>query len=143
MVKATINDKELDFPDDIFYIKAHQWAKIDGKIITVGISSFAADQLGEITFVDVEGLEGATLSQDVDGAGDPIDCTVESQKAVGDIFSPLSGKVIEVNSDLMDEPEKINEDPYGAGWLFKIEASNLDAEKGNLSSATEYIGSIQ
>jgi glycine cleavage system H protein len=134
MVKATIGDKELDFPEDILYIKAHQWAKIEGNIVTVGISAFAQDQLGEITFVDVE---------DVDGAGDPVDCTVESQKGVGDIFAPVSGKVVEINGALFDAPETLNSDPYGAGWLFKIEASNLDAEKGNLLSAQNYIASIQ
>jgi len=142
MVKATINDKELDFPDDLLYSKAHQWAKIDGNIVSVGITSYAADQLGEITFVDVEGVEGAEVSQDVDGSGDPVDCTVESQKGVGDIFCPISGKVVEVNPDLMDEPEKVNENPYAA-WLFKVEASNLDAEKGNLISAADYVASIQ
>lgn len=143
MVKATINDKELDFPDNLLYSKAHQWLKIEGNIVTIGITSFAADQLGEITFVDVEGIEGADVSQDVDGSGDPVDCTVESQKGVGDIFSPVSGKVVEVNPDLMDEPEKVNEDPYGAAWLFKVEASNLDAEKGNLISAADYVASVQ
>jgi len=143
MVKATINDKELDFPDNLLYSKAHQWLKIEGNIVTVGITSFAADQLGEITFVDVEGIDGADVSQDVDGSGDPVDCTVESQKGVGDIFSPVSGKVVEVNPDLMDEPEKVNEDPYGAAWLFKVEASNLDAEKGNLISAADYVASVK
>ncbi len=143
MVKATINDKELDFPDNLLYSKAHQWLKIEGNIVTVGITAFAADQLGEITFVDVEGIDGADVSQDVDGSGDPVDCTVESQKGVGDIFSPVSGKVVEVNPDLMDEPEKVNEDPYGAAWLFKVEASNLDAEKGNLISAADYVASVK
>jgi glycine cleavage system H protein len=143
MVKATIGDKELDFPDGLLYSKAHQWVKIDGNIVTVGITSFAADQLGEITFVDVEGVEGAEISQDVDGSGDPLDCTVESQKGVGDIFAPISGKITKVNPTLMDEPEKVNEDPYGAAWLFKVEASNLNAEKGKLLSAADYIASIQ
>ena len=143
MVKATVGDKELDFPEDILYIKAHQWAKIEGNIVTVGISAFAQDQLGEITFVDVEAIEGAEVSQDVDGAGDPVDCTVESQKGVGDIFAPVSGKVVEINGALFDAPETLNSDPYGAGWLFKVEASNLDAEKGNLLSAQDYIASIQ
>ncbi|MBA7696227.1 Glycine cleavage system H protein [subsurface metagenome] len=89
----------------------------------------------------MEGLEGATLEQvKLDGdepSSDPIDCTVESSKAVGDIYSPVSGNVIEVNSDLMDEPEKINEDGFAA-WLFKIEPSNWDAEKGNLLDEGAY-----
>ena len=93
------------------------------------------------SFVDVEGLEGATLEQvQMDGdepSNDPIDCTVESSKAVGDIYSPISGNVIEVNSDLMDEPEKINEDSFAA-WLFKIEPSNFEGEKGNLMDEAAY-----
>ena len=120
--------------------KTHQW--FDPATKRVGLTAYAAEQLGEISFVDVEGIEGADLTQvEMSGdepASDPIDCTVESSKAVGDIYSPVSGNVTAVNSDLMDEPEKINEDPYGAGWLFEIEPSNLGAEKGNLLSMADY-----
>jgi len=119
--------------------KTHQW--FDDGTKMVGITPYAAEQLGEISFVDVEGLEDAELEQvKMDGdepSSDPIDCTVESSKAVGDIYSPVSGNVIEVNSDLMDEPEKINEDAFSA-WLFKIEPSNWDAEKGNLLDEAAY-----
>ncbi len=122
-----------------WFTKTHQW--FDDSTKMVGISPYAAEQLGEISFVDVEGLEGAELEQvKMDGdepSSDPIDCTVESSKAVGDIYSPVSGTVIEVNSDLMDEPEKINEDAYSA-WLFKIEPSNWNAEKGNLLDEGAY-----
>ncbi len=119
--------------------KTHQW--FDDATKMVGITPYAAEQLGEISFVDVEGLEGAELAQvTMDGdepTSDPIDCTVESSKAVGDIYSPVSGSVIEINSDLMDEPEKINEDAFAA-WLFKIEPSNWDTEKGNLIDEAAY-----
>jgi glycine cleavage system H protein len=119
--------------------KTHQW--FDDATKMVGITPYAAEQLGEISFVDVEGLEGAELEQvTMDGdepTSDPIDCTVESSKAVGDIYSPVSGSVIEINSDLMDEPEKINEDAFAA-WLFKIEPSKWDAEKGNLIDEAAY-----
>ncbi len=122
-----------------WFTKTHQW--FDDGTKMVGITPFAAEQLGEISFVDVEGLEGAELEQvKMDGdepSSDPIDCTVESSKAVGDIYSPVSGSVKEINSDLMDEPEKINEDAFTA-WLFKIEPSNWDAEKGNLLDETAY-----
>jgi len=122
-----------------WFSKTHQW--FDDATKMVGITPFAAEQLGEISFVDVEGLEGAELEQvKMDGdepTSDPIDCTVESSKAVGDIYSPVSGSVIEINSDLMDEPEKINEDAFAA-WLFKIEPSNWDAEKGNLLDEAAY-----
>ncbi|MCK4687480.1 MAG: glycine cleavage system protein H, partial [Candidatus Lokiarchaeota archaeon] len=123
-----------DVKEGFFYTKTHQWFDPGSK--KVGLTAYAAEQLGEISFVDVEGLEGAELTQ-VEMSGDeptsdPIDATVESSKAVGDIYSPVSGKVTNINNDLMDEPEKMNEDPYGAGWLYEIEPSNWDGEKGNL-----------
>ncbi len=122
-----------------YFTKTHQW--FDDGTKEVGLTPFAAEQLGEISFVDVEGLIDAELEQvkmsGDEPASDPIDCTVESSKAVGDIYSPVSGKVIEVNEDLMDEPEKINEDAFAA-WLFKIEPSNWDAEKGNLMDESAY-----
>ena len=122
-----------------WFTKTHQW--FDDGTKEVGITPYAADQLGEISFVDVEGLEGADLEQvTMDGdepTSDPIDCTVESSKAVGDIYSPVSGSVTEINTKLMDEPEKINEDAFTA-WLFKIEPSNWDADKGNLIDESAY-----
>ncbi|MHA1526958.1 MAG: glycine cleavage system protein H [Promethearchaeota archaeon] len=122
------------------FTKTHQWYNTDTK--KVGLSAYAAEQLGEISFVDLEGLADAELTQ-VEMSGDeptsdPIDATVESSKAVGDVYSPVSGAVKEINEALMDEPEKINEDPLGAGWLYVIEPSNLDAEKGNLLSEDDY-----
>ena len=122
------------------FTKTHQWYNTDTN--KVGLSAYAAEALGEISFVDLEGLADAELTQ-VEMSGDeptsdPIDATVESSKAVGDVYSPVSGTVKEINEALMDEPEKINEDPYGAGWLYVIEPSNFDAEKGNLLSADDY-----
>ena len=111
-----------------YFTKTHQW--FDDGTKEVGITPFAAEQLGEISFVDVEGLIDAELEQikmsGDEPASDPIDCTVESSKAVGDIYSPVSGKVIEVNEDAF------------AAWLFKIEQSNWDAEKGNLLDESAY-----
>lgn len=123
----------------IWYSKTHQWYNdADG---SVGLTAYAAEQLGEISFVDLEGLVDADVEQvKMDGdepASDPLDCTVESSKAVGDIYAPVSGKVTAINEDLMDEPEKINEDAMSA-WLFKIDASNLDAEKANLMDEAAY-----
>ncbi len=129
-----------DIKDGLYYTKTHQW--YDPNSGKVGISAFAAEQLGEISFVDVEPIEGEEVEQiKMDGddpTSDPLDATVESSKAVGDIYSPVSGKISGVNNDLIDNPEKINEDPYGEGWLFTIEASNFDDEKGNLLGANEY-----
>ncbi len=130
----------MDFPEKLLFVKTHQW--FDPASGKVGITAYAAEQLGEISFVDVEGLDGAELTQvEMSGnepASDPIDATVESSKAVGDVYSPVSGTVKEINSSLMDEPEKINADPYGDGWLFVIKPSNLDAEKANLLNASKY-----
>ena len=122
-----------------WFTKTHQW--FDDETLEVGITPYAAEQLGEISFVDLDALDGATLEQvkmegDEPGS-DPIDATVESSKAVGDVYSPVSGSVSAINSDLMDEPEKINEDAFSA-WLFKIEPSNWDAEKANLLSKADY-----
>jgi glycine cleavage system H protein len=122
-----------------WYTKTHQWYNDENG--EVGLSPYAAEQLGEISFVDVDALEGAELSQvTMDGdepSSDPIDATVESSKAVGDVYCPVSGTVSAVNSDLMDEPEKINENALTA-WLFKIDASNWDSEKGNLMDEASY-----
>ncbi|MFX0077180.1 MAG: glycine cleavage system protein H [Candidatus Hermodarchaeota archaeon] len=122
-----------------WYTKTHQWYNDENG--EVGITPYAAEQLGEISFVDVDALEGAELSQvTMDGdepSSDPIDATVESSKAVGDVYSPVSGTVSAVNSDLMDEPEKINENALTA-WLYKIDASNWEAEKGNLMDEGSY-----
>ena len=128
----------------IWYTKTHQW--FNDETGGVGITPYAAEQLGEISFVDVEALEGATIEQvKMDGdepSNDPLDCTVESSKAVGDVYSPVSGTVTEVNSELMDEPENINEDALSA-WLFKVEPSNWDAEKGNLLNESAYNAFIE
>jgi glycine cleavage system H protein len=122
-----------------WYTKTHQWYNDENG--EVGLTPYAAEQLGEISFVDVDALEGAELSQvAMDGdepSSDPIDATVESSKAVGDVYSPVSGTVSAVNGDLMDEPEKINESALTA-WLYKIDASNWDAEKGNLLDEAAY-----
>ena len=123
----------------IWYTKTHQW--YNDATGEVGITPYAAEQLGEISFVDVDALESAELSQVAmngdEPSSDPIDATVESSKAVGDVYCPVSGKVSAVNSDLMDEPEKINENALTA-WLFKINASKWDAEKGNLLDEAAY-----
>jgi glycine cleavage system H protein len=132
--------KMADVPDNLLYTKTHQWFNPENN--RVGITAFAAEQLGEISFVDVETLDGVEVEQlQMDGdepASDPIDATVESSKAVGDVYSPVSGTVSEVNGDLFDMPEAINEDPYGKGWLFVVDPSNLDGEKSNLLSPDEY-----
>lgn len=118
------------FPDDLKFEKNHFWAKIEGDLVVTGASEFISKQAGEITFVDLP-EEGTQLTQ-----GKPYG-SIESGKWVGRIYAVVSGEVVEVNSDLEDEPEKINEDPYGAAWICKIRPSNLEAELPNLMSPDE------
>lgn len=140
MVKALFEGRELDCPDNLLYIKTHQWVNLsNGK---VGITSWATDQLGDINFCDSEGIEEKEVIQVKLIRGkpksEPLDVVVESSKAIGDIYCPLSGKVIAINRYVMGVPKKINEDPYGEGWLFQLEFSNPDKEKNNLISAKKY-----
>ena len=139
-----MKEKLSDVKENYLYTKTHQW--IDPASGKVGITDYAQAQLGEIVYVELkwdDGLTGTKLSQvKMDGddpASDPIeDVSVESQKAVGDIYSPVSGEVTGVNESLQDEPEKINSDPYGDGYLFVISPSNLGGEKGALLDAAAY-----
>ncbi len=119
-----------DYPSDLKYTRDHEWARIDGNVATVGITEFAVEQLGDITQVDLP-KEGETLRK-----GDAFG-TVESVKAVSDLFAPLSGKVLKVNSPLADTPEAVQDDPYDEGWMVQIELST-PAEAQELMSAQQY-----
>ncbi len=120
----------MNFPDDIRYTKDHEWIKTDGSIATIGITDFAQGELGDIVYVDITS-EGQSLnSGDVFG-------TVEAVKTVSDLFMPLSGKVLEFNKNLETNPESVNKDPYGSGWMVKVEMSNI-AEKDGLMNAADY-----
>ena len=116
-----------DYPEGLLYTKEHEWARVDGKVATIGITRFAVEQLGDVTMVELPG-EGDDVSQnDVFG-------TVESVKAVSDLFAPVSGKVVKVNSPIDDTPEVVNDDPYGAGWLVAIEVSDASQLEGLMST---------
>ena len=108
---------DASYPEDLKYHPEHDWARIDGDVATFGITWYAQDALGEVVFFDPPEV-GATLTKDSPYA------EVESVKAVSDVFAPLSGEIVEVNGELGDEPEKINEDPYGAGWMVKVKLSD-------------------
>lgn len=120
----------MNFPEDLKYSKEHEWVRIAGNIATIGVSDYAQDQLGEIVFVELPD-EGEEFEKD-DAFG-----VVESVKSVNDIYSPLSGKVVETNDPVVDSPEIVNEDPYNEGWLVKIEVSD-PKELGDLMSAKDY-----
>lgn len=122
--------------DGLYYSKEHEYAKVEGDIVVIGITDHAQNALHEITFVEISSV-GTTLK-----AGDECGL-VESMKASSDIFTPLSGEIIEVNVSLEDAPEIVNEDCYGKGWMFKIKPSNLDAELSELMDAKAYKAFIE
>lgn len=120
----------MNVPTNLKYTNDHEWVKVDGNVATVGITDFAQSELGDIVFVDIQ-TEGEELGKgEVFGA-------IEAVKTVADAFMPVSGKVIEVNADLEGAPETVNSDPYGAGWMIKIEMSNT-AELAELLDAAQY-----
>jgi glycine cleavage system H protein len=125
----------VNVPDDLRYTSDHEWARLDGARAQVGITDYAQDALGDIVFVQLP-APGAVV-----GAGAPM-CELESTKSVSDVYAPIDGTVVEVNQDLVDTPQKVNEDPYGEGWICVIEASSPDAFQG-LMSAQEYQALIE
>jgi glycine cleavage system H protein len=123
------------YPGDLYYSETHQWARVEEGVATVGITNYAQEQLGDIVYVELPRPDEEAKR------GEPLG-SVESVKAVADVNSPLTGRVIEVNSDLDDAPERINEAPYDAGWLAKIELSD-PAEVRSLMSAQQYVAFLQ
>ena len=120
----------MEFPEDLKYTKEHEWVLIEAGTATVGITDYAQDQLGDIVFVELPAVGDKVSKEDAFGV-------VESVKAVSDIYAPLSGKVLEVNDDLPDNPEMLNEDPYGDGWIIKIELTDPE-ESEDLMTSAEY-----
>ncbi|MFA5324583.1 MAG: glycine cleavage system protein GcvH [Bacteroidales bacterium] len=120
----------MNIPADLKYTKDHEWVKIEDTIATVGITDFAQSELGDIVFVDIQ-TEGETLKkEEIFGA-------IEAVKTVADAFMPISGEILEVNAELEGEPELVNNDPYGAGWMIKIKFSDA-SEIDTLLSAGQY-----
>jgi glycine cleavage system H protein len=121
---------DATYPEDLLYHEEHDWARVEGDSATFGITWYAQDALGEVVFFDAPSV-GAELSKGQSYA------EIESVKAVSDVIAPLSGKITEVNDALGQTPETVNEDPYGQGWLVKVELSD-PAEVDSLMSATDY-----
>ncbi len=124
----------MNVPAELKYTKEHEWVKIDGDIATIGITDFAQGELGDIVFIDVD-----TLDQEV--AKDEVFGSVEAVKTVSDLFMPLSGTVQEMNEALEGEPEKVNADPYGEGWMVKIKISD-ESQVSDLMDAGAYTALI-
>jgi glycine cleavage system H protein len=123
------------YPDDLLYHPEHDWARLEGDEAVLGITWFGQDALGELVHYEPPAV-GATVAKDASYG------EVESVKAVSDLVSPLSGEVLEVNAAVVDAPETVNEDPYGAGWLIRIRIANAD-ERGQLLDAARYRTSLE
>ena len=120
----------MNIPSDLKYTKDHEWIKIEGDQITVGITDFAQSELGDIVYVEVETLDETLEAEEVFG-------TVEAVKTVSDLFLPVSGEIVAFNETLEDEPEKVNSDPYGEGWMVKVKVTDASQLEG-LMSADDY-----
>jgi len=121
---------EYEFPDDLKYMKTHEWVRIEGDMATIGITDYAQHQLGDIVYVELPEI-GRTLEKE-SSAGE-----IESVKAVGEILMPLSGEIVEINTIIIESPESINSSPYGNGWMMKIKVSN-SSEINELLSVEDY-----
>jgi glycine cleavage system H protein len=122
---------DLEYPDDLKYLDTHEYVRLEGEIATIGISSFAIDQLGDLVFLELPEVGDALEVGTSFG-------TIESVKAVEDLYPPVAGTVIERNEAMIASPELIVEDPYGEGWLLKIRIDDPDAEMAEILSADEY-----
>ncbi len=120
----------MNIPAELKYTKDHEWIRVEGDEATIGITDFAQGELGDIVYVEIE-TEGETLG------GEEVFGTVEAVKTVSDLFMPISGEVVAVNGDLEGAPEKVNEDPYGDGWMIKVKLSDA-GEVDGLLSADQY-----
>lgn len=117
----------MSVPSDLQYTAEHEWVRVEGDVVTVGITQYAADALGDVVYVDLPAVGAALTPGAVVGE-------VESTKSVGELFAPVSGEVVEANQAVVDAPETINADPYGGGWLVKVRVAETPA----LMSADEY-----
>ena len=120
----------MNFPDNLKYTKDHEWISVQGKIGTIGVTDYAQGELGDVVFIDIDPNKSAIKSGDSIG-------TIEAVKTVSDIYAPCSGKIIEVNKHLQTQPEVVNTDPYGEGWIIKVELSDA-SQLNDLLDAVAY-----
>ncbi|MEK6531498.1 MAG: glycine cleavage system protein GcvH [Deltaproteobacteria bacterium] len=125
----------MEFPKELKYTKEHEWVKVEGGVATVGITDYAQDSLGDVVYVELPQEGGAVTKNEAFGV-------VESVKAVSDLYSPVSGNVVEVNDAIIESPEAINDDPYGDAWMIRVEVSS-SGELDDLLTADEYQKFIQ
>ncbi|MDJ0571046.1 MAG: glycine cleavage system protein GcvH [Pleurocapsa sp. MO_192.B19] len=127
---------EIEYPEDLKYLDSHEYVRFDGEIATIGVSAFAIDQLGDVVFLELPEVGDAVEVGETLG-------TIESVKAVEDLYPPVSGTVIERNEVAIDAPETLAEDPYGEGWLIKVKVDNPDDELADALSAAEYRAQVE
>ena len=120
----------MNFPAELKYTKEHEWIRVEGDVVTIGITDFAQSELGDIVYVDVDTIGDELGQNDVFGS-------VEAVKTVSDLFMPVAGEILELNEELEDNPQLVNEDPYGQGWMIKVKVSDM-AEVEALLDATTY-----
>ncbi len=120
----------MNFPEELKYTKDHEWVRVEGDTVTIGVTDFAQKELGDIVYVDVDTLDETLDKDEVFG-------TVEAVKTVSDLFLPISGEVIEFNEGLEDAPENVNTDPYGDGWMIKVSVSDA-SQLSDLLSVEDY-----
>ncbi|MEQ8969882.1 MAG: glycine cleavage system protein GcvH [Coleofasciculus sp. C1-SOL-03] len=125
----------LEYPEDLKYLDSHEYVRLDGEIATIGISAFAIDQLGDIVFIELPDVNSALEKGETFG-------TIESVKAVEDMYAPVTGTVIERNDAIVESPEQIAEDPYGEGWFLKVRVNDSDELEDTLSAA-EYQAQVE
>lgn len=117
----------MNIPNELKYTKDHEWVRLEGNVATVGITEYAQDQLGDIVYVDIESVDDSIEAGETFGS-------VEAVKTVADLYMPVTGTVIEANEALEDQPELVNQDPYGEGWMVKVEVEDMEAVEALLSA---------
>ena len=125
----------MNIPQDLRYTKEHEWVRLEGDTATIGITDYAQGELGDIVFIEVETVDEPVTADEVFGS-------IEAVKTVSDLFSPLAGEVTEFNEALEDEPESVNNDPYGAGWIIKLKVTDVSDVEGLMTAEAyaEFIG---
>jgi len=127
---------DYDIPDDLYYSKEHEWVRIEGKTAVIGVTDYAQKSLHEVVYVETPKVDSRIEQFQSIGS-------VESVKSVSDIFTPVSGKIIETNAELAESPELVNEDPYGEGWIVKVQLANSDEDLKKLLTTEQYADYIK
>ena len=126
----------FEYPDDLKYLDSHEYVRLEGEIATIGISAFALDELGDLVFLELPDVGDAVEEKESFGS-------IESVKAVSDLYSPVTGTVVERNETGVESPETIAEDPYGEGWFIKVRVDDLDIGSEDILSASEYRAKVE